>query len=99
MSHNLSEVNDIDNQAEWLGKIKLNELSNQSLILISKLSREIRKANGSIIKLNNPSLIIELAQQVMQIDSPGLHKLYRSFLEEAMRKKDSDSPDTQTKIG
>ena len=85
-------IEHIYDQSEWLGKIKINELSNQALLIASKLSRDIRKRSGSIIKLQNPALPMLLAENVVAIDDDELNKLYRSFLEEAMRVNDYDFP-------
>ena len=72
----LSNANELINQTEWIGRIKLNELSNTSLILVSKLSRIIKKTNGNNIKLHDESMAIRLAEQVIEIDSPELNKLH-----------------------
>ena len=90
-------MEDIDEQIEWLSSIKINQLSNRALTLASKLARSIRAKNGNTIKLQDEKIAVRLAEQVTSIDSPDLHRLYRDFLEEAIRVNDSALPDSKSK--
>ena len=83
-------VEDIKGQAEWLSRIKINQLNNRALTIASKLARMIRLSNGHIVKLQDEEIAIRLAEQIFDIDSPELHTLFREFLEEAL--KESDKP-------
>ena len=78
-------VEDIKRQAEWLNRIKINQLNNRALTIASKLARMIRLSNGHIVKLQDEKIAMRLAEQVFNIDSPELHTLFRKFLEEALK--------------
>jgi len=82
-------MEDINEQAEWLSTIKVNQLSNRALTLASKLARNIRAESGYTVKLQDKEIAIRLAEQVTIIDKPELHQLYREFLEEAVLKQDN----------
>jgi len=85
---------DISDQAEWLKQIKLTSLSNRALTMASKLAHGIRRINGKVVRLQDQSMAFHLAEQVFEIDDPELSSLFRSFLEEALRVDDSNTPST-----
>lgn len=80
---------EIEEQADWLKQIKLTSLSNRALTLASKLSHAIRRHNGHAVRLQDEAIALNLAVQVMAIDTEELNNLFRLFLEEALRIDDS----------
>ena len=93
-------VEDIKGQAEWLNRIKINQLSNRALTIASKLARMIRLSNGQIVKLQDEKIAMRLAEQIFTIDSPELHILFREFLEEALKENHGENeqkPDKKVK--
>ena len=84
----MDQIN-IKEQADWLKKIKLSSLSNRALTLASKLSRGIRKHNGIVVRLQSETIALDLAEQVVAIDDDELNRLFRLFLEEAIKIDDS----------
>ena len=79
-------------QVEWLKQIKLTSLSNRALTISSRLAHIIRRTNGVVVQLQSDEMAVELAEQVVLIDDEKLHRLFRSFLEEALRVDDRDHP-------
>ena len=84
-------MEDIQGQAEWLTRIKINQLNNRALTIASKLARMIRLSNGHIVKLQDEQIAMRLAEQTFVIDEPELHALFREFLEEALKEGNNDS--------
>lgn len=91
-------MEDINEQAEWLSSIKISQLSNRALTLASKLARGIRSKNGHTIKLQDKEIAIRLAEQVTLINDAELHKLYRAFLEEAIKINDIALPSKKSSV-
>lgn len=75
----------INEHVKILNKIKISKLSNKALLITSKLSREIKKANGKVIKLSDHSMAVHLAEQVIEIDNPVLSELYRTLYHEVIK--------------
>ena len=88
-------MEDIKGQAEWLSTIKISHLNNRALTIASKLARGIRKANGNIVKLQDKSIAMNLAEEVASIDDPELHTLFRDFLEQALSNNTTSSDDIE----
>lgn len=85
----------IQEQADWLVRIKINQLNNRALTIASKLARTIRLCNGHVVKLQDEQIAVRLAEQVSLIDNPELHSLFRDFLEEALKENDHRKGGTQ----
>ena len=86
---NSTEELDIKSQAESFSNIKLSHLNNRALTIASKIARSVKSINGTVIKLQDKAIAVRLAEQVLTIDNPELNKLFREFMDEAFKTKDT----------
>jgi len=60
-----------------LRDIEIGDLNNNCILIISKFARELHEHNGSVLKLNNPEVLIDVARHAHAVDNPQLKLLFQ----------------------
>lgn len=57
--------------------IEVQDLNNISIMLISKFARALHEHDGSVLKLSDPNVLLQIAKFANTVDSPQLRILYQ----------------------
>lgn len=57
--------------------IEVSDLNNVSIMLISKFARTLHEHDGTVLKLNDPNVLLQVAKYANTVNSPQLRILYQ----------------------
>jgi len=72
--------------------IEVRDLNNVSIMLISKFARALHEHDGTVLKLNDPNVLLQVAKYVNTTDSPQLRILYQRLKLELRNQLSPASP-------
>lgn len=64
-----------------LGVVPVGQFDSTAIMLASKLTREIRKRSGCVVKLNDANLVNVIGRKVQELDEHDLNLINRLFVE------------------